>query len=341
MKISNIPFYMQQYAKLFLYKHQEEKYDGRVQVFDTSLLSDNLGDEIINFYCNNIFEELNVTIENRIPTHVYPNNMEEQKIKRVIPKVITGTNILSSKLEIPTWKKPSKVYMMDNIVLMGNGWEKYSDYETLYTKVFYHKLLSKKFVHSVRDEYTRKKLLNMGIKNVLNTSCPTTWKLTSDFCKSIPKNKSKSVITTITDYNKDPQNDWKMLEILLKSYASVYVWIQGKGDYEYLKKFSKFNKLNIVNRDLESYNHILEREDVEYVGTRLHAGIHALNRRKRTLIIAIDNRAKEMGKDINLPILDREKLNLKLLNLINSERTTEIKLPTHNIQQWKNQFVKS
>ena len=45
--------------------------------------------------------------------------------------------------------------------------------------------------------------------------------------------------------------------------------------------------------------------EFDYVGTRLHAGILALNYRKRTLIIAVDNRAAEMKTDINLPVIAR------------------------------------
>jgi len=84
---------------------------------------------------------------------------------------------------------------------------------------------------------------------------------------------------------------------------------------------------------------VLESEsNLDFVGTRLHAGIHALNLGHRTIIVAIDNRAKEMGKDTNLPIISREDVIDKLEGMINSEIKTEILLPKENIKRWKDQF---
>lgn len=340
MHIERLPEYFRKYINLVKYKHTEASYNGNILVYDTSLYSDNLGDEIINYYCDLIFKELGVNIELRVPTHVKPTASEEEKLVVGIPKVITGTNILSSKLEAPyLWQKPSKEYMFDNIVLMGNGWEEYTKYNTPYTKLFYRKMLSKKFYHSVRDEYSKEKLTAMGVKNVLNTSCPTTWNLTEEFCKDIPTRKGKNVITTITDYSKDSKNDWFMLDTLLNSYENVYIWLQGETDLKYIKKFSRFDELKLVDRTLDDYNKILMLDDVDYVGTRLHAGIHALNNKKRSIIISIDNRAREMGKDINLPVIERDELDTKLMTMINDEWPTSIKLPVDNIELWKSFFI--
>lgn len=342
MKIGKIPEYLKKYIKLMNYKHENSRYNGSILVYDTSLKSDNLGDEIINFYCNKIFDELGIRVKYRIPTHVKPTREEEKEISAEIPKLITGTNILSSKLEAPyLWSKPSKEYMFDNIVLMGNGWEMYTQSVTPYTKIFYKKMLSTNFYHSVRDEYSKQKLNNMGITRVLNTACPTTWNLSVDFCKAIPKKKGKNVITTITDYSRDESNDWFMLETLLNLYDNVYIWIQGERDLEYIRNFSRMNELKIVGRTLKAYNDLLKNEDLDYVGTRLHAGIHALNNQRRSIIVSIDNRAREMGRDISLPIIERSDLKNGLVDLINTEWSTEIKLPMKSIELWKQQFIVS
>ena len=75
----------------------------------------------------------------------------------------------------------------------------------IYTLDFLLKiLLSKTYLHSVRDEYTKDMLERIGIKNVINTGCPTMWSLTEEHCKQIPIKKSNSVVFTITDYNKKP-----------------------------------------------------------------------------------------------------------------------------------------
>ena len=69
------------------------------------------------------------------------------------------------------------------------------------SKVFLRNLLASKMIHSVRDEYTKEKLLKIVIKNVLNTSYPSTWNLTESHCNKILKTKSDAVVFTLTDYS--------------------------------------------------------------------------------------------------------------------------------------------
>ena len=64
-------------------------------------------------------------------------------------------------------------------------------------------ILDSTYLHSVRDSYTEKKLKQIGIDNVINTSCPTMWRLTEEFCSHIPCKKQDTVVTTITDYRKN------------------------------------------------------------------------------------------------------------------------------------------
>lgn len=74
-------------------------------------------------------------------------------------------------------------------------------------------------------------------------------------------------------------------------------------------------------------------------GTRLHAGIRCLNGGHRSLIIAIDNRARQIGEDTGLPVLEREEGYLhKLANWVNHPVKTEINLPWTSIDKWKKQF---
>ena len=104
-----------------------------------------------------------------------------------------------------------------------------------YTKDFWNYVLDKNVLHSVRDKLTKIKLAEMGITNVINTGCPTMWRLTETFCNSIPRGKARSVISTVTDYMPDIENDKYMLETLKKNYEHVYIWIQGQKDFEYLR----------------------------------------------------------------------------------------------------------
>ena len=82
----------------------------------------------------------------------------------------------------------------------------------------------------------------------------------------------------------------------------------------------------------------MKNNDVDYIGTRLHAGIRALQNQKRTLILSVDNRATEMGKDFNLPVVSRKDIHFVEKNFIKSTFNTDIKRPFEIISQWKNQF---
>ena len=74
------------------------------------------------------------------------------------------------------------------------------------------------------------------------------------------------------------------------------------------------------------------------MGTRLHAGIHALNRKVRSLILAVDNRATEMGHDFNLPVVQRNISSEQLKKLIMEDRETKVIIDEKAIDKWKAQF---
>ena len=70
----------------------------------------------------------------------------------------------------------------------------------------------------------------------------------------------------------------------------------------------------------------------------MHAGIRALQKKKRTIILAVDHRALEKKKDFQLTVLDRNDIHL-LEGMIDDRFKTDIQLPLENIQAWKNQFL--
>ena len=78
-------------------------------------------------------------------------------------------------------------------------------------------------------------------------------------------------------------------------------------------------------------------KSVDYVGTRLHAGIYALRHKVRSIIIAIDNRARDMSKTYSLNTIDRNNID-ELSKMINSDFKTNIKINTKEIEKWKSQF---
>ena len=312
--------------------------DGLV-IFDTALGSDNLGDEIIRKYCLKILSELGLSPSIKLPTHKKPEKSLLSSTSAESFKIIAGTNILSVHEEHAfIWHKPPVKYLK-NICLMGCGMNDYHGKFSIYSRFFYNKLLAKNFLHSVRDSFTENALHEIGIKNVLNTACPTMWKLTTDFCKEIPHKKTSVVVTTLTDYNQDSEKDFFLLDTLLEKYSKVFIWIQGDRDLKYLDSYHKKNELNKIGHTLQAYEDFLSPTDCDYVGTRLHAGIHALNHKKRSVIVAVDGRAVQIAKDTNLPVIRREEIKAKLSDFIEHDYATEIRIPTDAIEKWKRQFM--
>jgi polysaccharide pyruvyl transferase WcaK-like protein len=82
---------------------------------------------------------------------------------------------------------------------------------------------------------------------------------------------------------------------------------------------------------------------LDYIGTRLHGGIRALQHKRRSIIIAIDSRAKSFKNDFNLPVIDKDNLN-QLSKMINSNFKTEIILKKDRINEFKTkltEFIKN
>ena len=186
---------------------------------------------------------------------------------------------------------------------------------------------------------TLNKLKSIGIENIVNTSCPTFWNLSSEKCASISRRRKGNVVTTLTFYHRDYKADKGMLEILSKKYAKVHLWIQGLEDINYYEELgANLPNLFFIPPTIEAYNRILDTGEVDYIGTRLHAGARALQKKVRTLILAVDNRAKEIGKDINLNVIDQKDYT-KIESFIDEEYITDIQLPVNEIRMWKESLI--
>lgn len=307
---------------------------------DTALNGDNTGDAIIMESCEKELGEV-MKIERmlHVPTHRLIRKDEREILFHAPLKILCGTNILSGHMySYGLWKIGKEIAPYKNTVLMGIGAASYDQSFDWKTKQFFLAILSPHYQHSVRDLEAEKLLHRMGIQNVLYTACPTMWKLTKEHCARIPKEKGTKVLCTITDYAKDTVRDRQMIDILKECYDEIYLWIQGDGDLEYVKTLNLMDGIQIVPRRLEELDRILSMKGLDYVGTRLHAGIRALNFGHRSIVIAIDNRATSISKDTGLPIVQREEISTSLKNQIFSSFETRILLPEENIKKWKSQF---
>ena len=323
--------------KLFVEQFKTCGNEGNV-LLDTSLGSDNAGDKIIVENCIKNFPA-DIKEWKKVGTHELPKADEKKILKNSDFKLLCGTNILSGHMNrYGLWRMDPEYSLYQGTVLMGVGFDSEGGEVNYFSKKLLKLILHKKYLHSVRDSFAEQKLQDMGIHNVINTGCPTMWGLNPEFCASIPQGKGKYVICTITDYCQDKENDKKMVEVLIENYEKVYLWIQGRKDLKYAQELGIENKVEIVPQSLEEYDKILEMEDLDYVGTRLHAGIRALAAGHRSIIVQIDNRAKAIAKDTNLPIIKRDDIKAYLLPMIHSDIKTEIHLPFDAIEKWKRQF---
>lgn len=318
-------------------------------LFDVAEGTQNLGDYII-MEC--IMKEMKFLFEGKFLTHFsthmpiarfYQNfrkNMASRACDKADRKFICGANTLKkSLLRIsPDWNINifNIKYYRDSITI-GIGTDNNAKKMDLYTKFIYKRILSSNYIHSVRDERTKEILEKLGLK-AINTGCPTTWALTEELCKNIPRTKADDVIFTLTFYDKDIVNDQKLINILKMNYRNLYFWVQGSEDYEYFKSFDNIENIKIINPTLEAYEEILNTSNIEYVGTRLHAGIYAMRHKKRSIIISIDNRAEDMSKTYNLNIIKRDKID-ELDQKINSNFDTNVKINLNAINKWKKQFI--
>jgi polysaccharide pyruvyl transferase WcaK-like protein len=313
-----------------------------ISVLDTSICSSNLGDRIIMDAVNRVIKNLfSNSLLIYFPTHEFISKNSYQHLKESDLTFVGGTNLLSSNMNsYRQWKVgPRDAFSFgNNAILMGVGWWQYQGKPNYYTSWLYKKLLSNNYIHSVRDSYTENQLKNIGITNVINTSCPTMWDLSEEHCDHVPLGKADRVVLTFTNYNQNTENDKALLKLLLKEYQEIYFWTQNSNDYSYMKSIAG-DSVTYLRPSLEGLDSILSDHNynVDYVGTRLHAGIRALQKRRRTLILAIDNRATEISKDTGIPVLPRDDFDA-IHAWILSKSKTKIRLPVENIEIWKNQF---
>lgn len=324
-----------------------------IAVMDTSIMSFNLGDQII---MESARKGLSPILKNafviNMPTHsplfhryefsLRGTNSFSQSLDMVDLKFVCGTNLFEKDMfkRKNTWNiNILDAKYINDFIFVGVGTDGLPQITNGYTEKLYRKILSSKFFHSVRDEKTKSVLEDLGFKAIM-TGCVTLWPLTKIHCIQIPRKKSDTVISTITDYMPDKKNDEELLRILSMQYKEIYFWPQGIMDMTYFESLDKssFSKsIKIISPSLQAYNEFLDSMDCDYVGTRLHAGIKAMQKGKRSIIVGVDNRAKDMNESFNLNYVDRNDLG-QVEKMIRDEFSTEIIIDERQIEQFLAQF---
>lgn len=323
----------------------------RITLLDTSVGTTNKGDELIMLCVEEELEELcNDKFVVKASTHLPISNMLQSigrlpdslsEIDKSKYKFVCGTNLLQHNMlhRCNQWNIDvfnSKA--INGAVCLGVGSTGYSIDKKVkwYTKILYKKVLSDKYIHSVREDKSKVLLDSIGIKSV-NTGCVTLWKLKPEFCSQIPTKRSDSVIFTLTDYKKAPEYDRRMIEILKENYTNISFWVQGIYDLDYLESLTDISDIKILNPSVHTYKEALE-DDVDYIGTRLHAGIFAMRNRKRAIILSVDDRMESVKGCISNNCISRSMVE-NLGDKINSSFETRVEINWESIDVWKGQFV--
>lgn len=165
------------------------------------------------------------------------------------------------------------------------------------------------------------------------------WKMTPEFCNLIHKKKSKNVVITLTDYNRDRMLDRVILNIVKQNYETVYAWPQGIYDQEYIKELDSDDRIIILQSSLEAYTKLLSDNEIDYVGTRFHGGIYAMRHGARSIIISLDERMNAMTHRIENNYILRDNVCNELDEKINSEIDTKVSIDFSEIEKWKGQFT--
>jgi hypothetical protein len=306
--------------------------------------SANLGDVIIQQAVTRVVSALFPDHEIvRLATHDYPSRAELDRALACDWMLIGGSNIVGSYAYLyREWKLGFSqiARLRGRAILFGGGWGWYQERPTIPARWMLNTILSRAHLHSVRDSYTERHLRTLGFNNVINTSCPTTWPLVDRPTIGARGGPASDALLMLTDYRSSPDADRALAQLLLERYERVHFWLQGARDEAYARALlgSNFARLRVIPHSYAALETFLKSDlDFDYIGTRLHGGIRCLLAGRRGLIVAIDNRAIEMARDIGLPTAPRGDLDA-VARWIDASPAVALRLPLDNMRVWAAQF---
>ncbi len=321
-----------------------------IVMFDTAIGTFNQGDDIIFNSAAEALEPLSYnSFVMRLGTHVsnlslyhYLRNSNKMRFADSCDyKFIMGTNLLTSDAirTVGQWPiGPISKRIYKNSIMMGAGITQSNRELTFYTKSLYKDILRRDIAHSVRDEESKALLESVGGIHVIDTGCPTLWGLTPEVCANISVNKARNAVMTVSGQKKyqNPERDQLLIDVVERNYDKIYLWIQTYEDEGYFESLEHTKNITYIY-SLKQYGEICDNADVDYVGTRLHGGIYAMQHGVRSVIVEIDHRAKGFREINNINTIPRTELE-ELEDYINHPISTEVHLREQDIKEWMAQF---
>ena len=309
----------------------------RIHLLDTSISSDNIGDEIIVSACRRILEsKFPDSYFSASSSHDGLGNYGRKLVEKADIVFLLGTNALAAdwqkytKWLIPISKKDIGA-IEGKLVLLGVGANR--DFSKIDTRqiAFLRKILSKEHYHSVRDEGAYQIICGLGLR-AFQTGCPTTWGFTEKL--EFKPVECDTACLSLTPYLPDPA-DCDLIEILRNRYNKIAFWSQHAEDGEYLRKLTDIDDIYMIPPNLKSYREFLSKTQCDVVGSRLHGGILALKYNRRSVIISVDHRARGMANNTNIPVIDRSEIKSKLEKILSSRITADFT----SLQKPSNSFL--
>lgn len=280
-----------------------------LHLLDTSVASDNIGDEIIARHLRAqieaAFPEAYVTTS---ASHDGLGRFGRRQVEAADSVFLLGTNALSAK-----WSSRGGLLPMSRadvralegkLVLFGVGanraWTGRADRRQIRRLA---RILSPRFTHSVRDG-SAEKIVEAAGRRALNGSCPTIWTLPRQ--QAFAPTRPDHVIFSLTAYRADRAADARFLDWLQGRYTRFSFWAQQIEDIAYLDSFANRPAAQRIAPNLAAYDRALaDPAPLDVIGSRLHGGIQGLHAGRRSVILAVDNRAREIGALTQIPVVDR------------------------------------
>jgi polysaccharide pyruvyl transferase WcaK-like protein len=315
--------------------------------------SSNLGDLIIAESVSKVLDEvLPGSQVHRFPSQCSLSASEYRTIRALPFSILGGTNAISSfQGGYSFYQEQYGLFFLlpkfTNTILLGVGWgEGYPSPPSRRMCLFYRAVLSNRWIHAVRDDFTQQNLSKIGIPRVINTGCPTLWGLHGRATQRT-QTAVRNCLFTVTDYARDPVADNSLIELLAGDTAArLFFFPQGRNDLAYIQHLDAFqrfrHRIRVLEHSISDLRELVSGgEPLVYVGTRLHCAIFCMQQGQEALILKVDHRADEMGRDFSLPVVNRRDLEA-IRNWIRGHLDLgTIHLPLAQISKWKSQFQKT
>ena len=311
-----------------------------LHLLDTSIASDNIGDEIIM--------EAVRRETRRLAPHAYWTTSSTHdglgpfgrgQVERADWVILGGTNGLYSRFQgegMVSWtlRGEELSLLKGKLVLWGVGAQGRGESLDPRQGNLLGSLLADAVPHGVRDRSAQLLLEKLG-KNSTWVGCPTLWTQAGREIGS--PERPGTVCLALTAHRPNRLKDRELLGQLRRVYHRFCFWPQQPRDLDYFRALmgpEEAKAVEVLPPNLEALDEFLRTTDADYVGTRVHGGIRAIAHGRWSVLLGIDHRAEEVGGSVGIPVLPREAVG-ELGNLLARHEPYRIELPAEALQRFR------